>query len=63
MTAPATAIDQAVDQFHDITVETPQAETERLTNDIQRQSDVITDLLNHLLEASDTETGKEGAHE
>lgn len=63
MTAPATAIDQAVDKFHDITVETPQAETERLTNDIHRQSDVITDLLNHLLEASDTETGKEGAHE
>ena len=38
-------------------------EMDRMADDIQKQGEVITELLNHLLELSKESTGKEERHE
>ena len=63
MTGPSEAIDRSVttlcNNYHDISLE----EVDREINIIKTQSDTIIDLLNHMLQTAESETGKEDAHE
>ena len=63
MTEPSEAIERSVvnlcNNYHDISLE----EADREIKNIKTQSEAIINLLNHLLQTAESDTGKEGAHE
>ena len=63
MTEPSDAIDKSVSAICDNYSNLSLKEVSKEVNDIQKQSHVIIDLLNHMLHAADSETGKEADHE
>ena len=62
MATPTAIIAQDVAALLDFSRENNTEETGRLANDIKQQGKVITELLRHLLNASETETEKEDAY-
>jgi methyl-accepting chemotaxis protein len=61
MLPPAQIISNRVNELcHMQTMESQ--EMDRMADDIQKQGEVITELLNHLLELSKESTGKEERH-
>lgn len=63
MTEPSEAIERSVvnlcNNYHDISLE----EADNEIKNIKTQSEAIINLLNHLLQTAESDTGKEGAHE
>lgn len=63
MIAPACIIDKDVMALCDFSHSKHGEETDQLTNEIQKQGETIAELLNHLLDVSEDEIGKEGTYE
>lgn len=63
MAAPADSIDNSVttlcNSYHDMSI----AEIEKQVDNIERKSEILVELLNHMAHFTDTETGKEAAHD
>ena len=61
MLSPVQTISERVNDLYQVQTMKPQ-DMDRMTDEIQKQGEVITDLLNHLLELSKEATGKEERH-
>ena len=63
MAVPADSIDSSVttlcNSYHDLST----AEIEKQVDNIERKSEILVELLNHMAHFTDTETGKEAAHD
>ena len=63
MTGPSEAISKSVDKLCDHYDEYDQEATDHEVRIIQQQSQVIIDLISHLMRVAENETGEEGAYE
>ena len=63
MSVPTESIDRSVttlcNNYHDLSKE----EIEKQVDNIQRKSDAIVDLLNHMIHFTETDQGKEARNE
>ena len=63
MTAPTESIEQSVTTLCNDYQGNSQQEIDKQVDNIQRKSEMLLDLLNHMAHFTKPETGKEGDHE